>query len=157
MSSHPYKRFYLPGHPVADKHGIVAEHRIVAYQLLGRPLKPNEDVHHINGDPSDNRCENILILSHGEHSRLSGLRPDRTCAVCSGKYLAKGLCARHYSQELRRRQAEKRGYVYTHPPVLILNPCPRCGMKLRHKAKGLCSKCYGAQWKRRKRAAGDAT
>lgn len=46
------------------------EHRVVAEQMLGRPLEPDEVVHHINGDKRDNRLENLQVLSRSEHSRL---------------------------------------------------------------------------------------
>lgn len=45
------------------------EHRHVVEQHLGRPLTRGEHVHHINGDKTDNRLENLEVLSTAEHGR----------------------------------------------------------------------------------------
>lgn len=47
-----------------------AEHVLIAEQVLGRRLKKNEVVHHINADKMDNRNDNLLICDKGYHQRL---------------------------------------------------------------------------------------
>lgn len=47
--------------------GRRAEHVVVAEKKLGRKLKRNECVHHINHIRTDNRPENITVMKQREH------------------------------------------------------------------------------------------
>ena len=49
------------------KHGI-KEHRYVMENEIGRKLEPGEIVHHINENVADNRIENLILMTKGEHS-----------------------------------------------------------------------------------------
>jgi hypothetical protein len=59
-----------PEHHRANKWGFVYQHIIAAENKIGRLLKDDEVVHHINGNPSDNHPDNIFIFSNrGDHAR----------------------------------------------------------------------------------------
>jgi len=71
---------YSPDHPLSNKWGWIAQHHLVAEDILGRPLlkmadrKLSECVHHKNHDPTDNRPENLAIMTksahHSYHSKI---------------------------------------------------------------------------------------
>jgi len=67
-----YERGYKK---ILTKDGYKREHRIVAEAMIGRPLKPNEVVHHINFDKQDNRPENLMVMDAAEHNSFHAKLP----------------------------------------------------------------------------------
>lgn len=68
-----YKLVLMPAdHPFAEQmrrsNGYCLEHRLVMAESLGRPLRGDESVHHIDGDPSNNSLDN-LQLRQGQHGK----------------------------------------------------------------------------------------
>jgi hypothetical protein len=89
----------------------LAEHRIVMEQHLGRRLRTDEHVHHINHDRSDNRIENLCIMTPTEHAQLHSRMTrwsksfDR-CVLCGTKTVkhnAHGYCILCYRKPSLRK------------------------------------------------------
>lgn len=58
-----------PKHPFCTKEGYILEHRLRLEEKIGRFLQKNEIGHHINGNRSDNRIENLQVMTISEHRK----------------------------------------------------------------------------------------
>jgi len=80
---------------------------------LGRNLRKEEVVHHINENKLDNRIENLQITTYRDHKKLHlagkwSLKHD-CCVDCGGmskKHTGHGLCKVCY-ERLKRKRAAK--------------------------------------------------
>lgn len=90
--SKKYKKITLPDGRKAW------EHRVIAERLLGRELSPNEIVHHIDGDKSNNSPDNLKVVTRQEHARLHRDIIDRSKAVA--QYDLDGVLVKIWSSAL---------------------------------------------------------
>lgn len=66
-----YWAIYLPKHPYSNKQGYVFEHRLVVEKDIGRYLLPTEVVHHIDYSKTNNKVDNLQLLSsNAEHKDI---------------------------------------------------------------------------------------
>src|ERR1019366_8913423 len=73
---------------IKDRKGksrTVSYPKYLVEQSLGKKLKLNETVDHLNGDVNDNRMENLKVIDRSEHSKLDTRRVkliDLKCSMC---------------------------------------------------------------------------
>lgn len=61
---------YVPNRQGANSRGYMYLSRYLMENEIGRSLKKDEVVHHINNDPLDDRIENLKLMGLREHTAL---------------------------------------------------------------------------------------
>ena len=69
-----YWKVKAPGHPAVkhlkEKHQYVLEHRLVMEKMIGRYLRSDEFVLHLNGDRVDNDPDNLVIGDSNSQNKV---------------------------------------------------------------------------------------
>lgn len=100
--SNGYMYCYAPEHDLANKAGIVKEHTYKISRYIGRKLLPDECIHHIDRDRSNNSMDNLMLMTRASHLSLH-MREDRSatleqisCATCLKVFYSSVLRDRKY-------------------------------------------------------------
>lgn len=94
----------------------VYTHRRVAEKKLGNSIRPNQEVHHINKDRTDNRYKNLVVLDRNIHKSLhvSKYSEKKTCFRCGR--------TNHHSKNCYAKTDLNGNYLYFFILVLFIIP-----------------------------------
>lgn len=97
---------------MADARGYVPEHRLVMAEQIGRPLRPNEHVHHRDEDTTNNDPSNLELLTLASHNTIhhTGRKttPEQRARMGAGGRRAMASLTPEQRRERARRAAEAR-------------------------------------------------
>lgn len=129
-----YEYAISKGHYLASSNGKIYKHIFVMCEHIGRPLHPDECVHHKDRDRSNNELSNLQLLTRSEHALLHAIE-DRgykvesrkckhckkpfTCSEVSKQIFCSSLCAAEVRQKFEISEEELQVMVWTMPTIEV--------------------------------------
>jgi len=98
-----YKKVLIPDHDRSNQDGYVYEHILIAEKVLGRKLRKEEVVHHIDGNKNNNNPSNLIVFAtqsdhaafhngckiYKENDVWKAIRKKYKCATCGKVFFSK--------------------------------------------------------------------
>ncbi len=149
-SATEYDKLSVPFHPHATKEGFVYAHRVLAEEKIGRHLKKNELVHHIDHNPMNNNPDNLEVMTLGKHkkrhAREENIKLYERCSVCNKrfrvpltKHIRKTLIDGNgtwYCGRSCMTSAKHEAGVFNRPAKeMVTLTCAKCGCEFEREAK----------------------
>ena len=127
-----YILIYTPDHPRANQRGYVREHILVAEKAFNRVLLLDEEIHHIDGNRTNNEIGNLIVFKTkamhiAYHHRLAAFEACghynwRKCKYCHkydepnklifvGNGVYHQSCRRNYKNNWRQERRNLFGYT----------------------------------------------
>ena len=140
-----YYDVYYPEHPRARKNGSVLMHIMVAEKILGRQLKKEEVVHHIDSNRLNNSISNLMVFAtHSDHASYHKMLEGK------GDFVFYQLDNVYYCCNVK---------VFLNPNIITVDkakkkPCPKCGQLISYTSE-LCTRCLGESRRKVERVSRD--
>lgn len=122
-----YRKVYAPNHPFRDGHGYVLEHRLIMEQYLGRYLRPEEHIHHRDGNKLNNDISNLELTDRPKHSKITA----KTNPQCQKKDLSGRICLECKSDNTKKASNGQPHWMF-HPITKQGYVCERCYRRIKH-------------------------
>lgn len=93
-----------------DNRITISYPRFIMECVLKRILSKNEEVHHKNGNQSDDRIDNYEVLDSIQHRTLQYKRKEVSCGFCGRNFEISGKVLSDYKANLRKEKPKKGPY-----------------------------------------------
>lgn len=95
-------------------HKVTSYPRMIMEEYLGRPLSPDEDVHHIDQNPANNSIDNLMVLKKTDHLKQHAVKYvdcDMVCPICGKTFVWSALSQRRSHQNRNRKDRINRNCI----------------------------------------------